>query len=337
MNLSNVKKFCFLVNTIIFMLVIGLMAFFKIINVKFLVLFSIPTAMVYIIGYYLIHKGKLGLYARIVYSWLTFYMGVTTVCLGYSYGFHLYCFSVIPTVFVADYIGYKINNRALKPVPISIVIAVFYIICTGYVALFGPIYERGQKIAAFFWMFNALCVFGFLIGYIRYLVTSIINSEEKLVEAAHIDRLTGLYNRHYMLERLEEVPADGRSGFLAMSDIDNFKKINDTYGHNGGDEVLKTVSERMKASCNDCIIARWGGEEFMIVSAEPIANGKDMLEKLRMCIAGEPVKFDGQDINVTITIGFSARKNGQTIDEWIQDADSKLYYGKNNGKNRVVV
>ena len=65
--------------------------------------------------------------------------------------------------------------------------------------------------------------------------------------------------------------------------------------------------------------------------------GKDMLEKLRMCIAGEPVKFDGQDINVTITIGFSARKNGQTIDEWIQDADSKLYYGKNNGKNRVVV
>lgn len=336
MNLSSVKKFTAAVNTVILLLVFGLMGFFKAIDVSFLVYFSIPTALVYVVGFFLIHKGKLELYVRIVYFWLTFYMGVTTVCLGYAYGFHLYCFSVIPTIFVAEYMGYKLNNKPLKSVHFSLAIAVFYIICTGYVALFGPVYERDQKIAAFFWMFNALTVFCFLIGYSNYLIKSIITSEEKLVEAAHVDRLTKLYNRHYMLEHLERAYDNSKTVYLAMSDIDNFKKINDTYGHNGGDEVLKNVSEKMKTVCSECTVSRWGGEEFMILSHGTAEEVKALLENLRSAIEKEPVEFEGHKINVTVTIGFAAKKDGQSIDEWIQEADNKLYYGKNNGKNRVI-
>ena len=163
----------------------------------------------------------------------------------------------------------------------------------------------------------------------------IIKSEQQLTEAAHVDRLTNLYNRHYMLEHLEGSDG-GRETFLAMSDIDNFKKINDTYGHNGGDEVLRSVAEKMKEACKDCIIARWGGEEFMIVSRASRSDVGEMLEKLRRSIESEPVVFEGREINVTITIGFAAKQDGQSTDEWIQEADDKLYYGKNNGKNVVV-
>lgn len=331
-----IKKFTYGVNTVILALVFGLMYFFYVCDVSFLVYFSIPTALVYFIGYYMIYKGYLARYVTFIYSWLTFYMGVTTICLGYGYGFHLYCFSMIPITFVTRYIGYKLNHKGMNAMVASIAIAVFYLVCTGYVAYFGPVYKRDQKIGAFFWIFNAITVFSFLIFYSNYLIRTITESEEKLKEIAHIDRLTRLYNRHYMLSCLEEISPDDCGRTLAMADIDNFKKINDTYGHNAGDEVLKTISDIMKKVCDGCEIARWGGEEFLILSPEGSGSDKEILEKMRQTIEATPVVFDGHTINVTVTVGMGQRKSGQSIDTWIQSVDEKLYYGKNNGKNRVI-
>ena len=336
MNLASVKKVTFVVNTAILLIVLGLAAFFALCGATFLLWFSIPTAMVYLIGYVLIYYDKLTAYARIVYFWLPLYMCITTICLGYEYGFHLYCFSVILTAYVSDYIGYKLKMKRISAPRISLMTGILYLLATGYVAYFGAIYDCDQKYAAVFWLVNAVSVLGFLIFYTDFLIKSIIASEEKLIEAAHVDRLTHLYNRHYMITRLEEIPADGSQRFLAMSDIDNFKKINDTYGHNGGDEVLKAISGKMQAVCQDCEIARWGGEEFLILSDKPLHEALSMLERLRSNIECEPVSFDGQEIHVTITIGIAAREPEQTIDAWVQSADNKLYFGKNHGKNRVI-
>ena len=337
MNMSLVKKMSFTVNTVILALVFGLMAFFRLCGADFLVWFSIPTAMIYLIGYWLIHKEKLDIYVWMIYLWLTLYMGVTTVCLGYGYGFHLYCFSMIPTMFVTEYMAYRLRRRSMRSLYISIGIAVFYLVCTGSVALFGPIYESERKYEAFFWVFNALIVFGFLIYYTNYLILSIIRSEEKLKEMALVDRLTQLHNRHYMLSRLAELPPETGSGFIAMADIDNFKKINDTYGHNAGDHVLRTVSDILRSRCGSCETARWGGEEFLILSSSPLSEGRDMLEALRKSVAEAPIAFEDKTIPVTITIGAAERLPGQSEDAWIQAADSKLYFGKNNGKNRLVI
>jgi diguanylate cyclase (GGDEF)-like protein len=337
MEHKSIKKLSLTVNTVILIMVFGLMFFFHLCNVTFLVYFSIPTSMIYVIGYYLIHKNKLNIYVWLVFFWLTFYMGVTTICLGYDYGFHLYCFSMIPTMFVAEYMSYKLKKRSLWAFNVSILIAFFYLICTGYVASFGPVYEVNSKTAsAFFWIFNAMAVFGFLIFYSKYLIYSIIKSEEKLSEIAHSDRLTQLYNRHYMLQQLEAVCEMDKDCFLAMADIDFFKKINDTYGHNAGDEVLKNVSSIIKSECSECIIARWGGEEFLIFSASELSNGKEMLENLRKKIEETIIEFDNHSIHTTVTIGMAIKKSGQTVELWIQEADNKLYTGKNNGRNRVI-
>ncbi len=173
----------------------------------------------------------------------------------------------------------------------------------------NAVYDRGRKYSTFFWIFNSLTVFGYLVIYTNYLIRAIIRSEKKLREMAHIDRLTKLYNRHYMLDRLGELPDDGKSGLLAMADIDDLKKINEKYGHNAGDEVLRKVAEKMRAGCDGCDIARWGGE---------------------------PVVFEDMEINVTVTVGMASRVKAQSIDEWIQCVDKKLYIGKNSGKNRMI-
>lgn len=336
MNITSIKKLTFVVNTVILILVFGLMFFFHLCNATFLTIFSIPTAVVYIIGYYLIHKEKLDIYVWIVYFWLTLYMGLTTICLGYSNGFHLYCFSMIPTIFVTEYMAYKLKKKSMKALHVSFAIAIFYLICTSYVSYFGPVYETNRNIATFLWIFNAISVFGFLIFYSNYLIKSITQSEEKLTEMAHMDRLTGLYNRHYMLRQLETVSVEQSGCFLAMVDIDFFKKINDSYGHNGGDKVLKAISELIKNECCNCTVSRWGGEEFLIFSASSLPDGKEMLENLRKKVEETAIQFDGQDIYATITVGMSNKKSWQSIDLWIQDADNKLYQGKHNGRNVVI-
>ena len=345
------KKMTYAVNTVILLLVFGLMAFFHMVDAPFLTYFSIPTAGVYVLGYYLIHKERLDAYVWMVYLWLTFYMGISTVFLGYAYGFHLYCFSMIPVMFVTEYLSIRINRegekqKSLKARPVSLFIALFYLICTGYVAYFGPIYVREQSYAALFWISNALIVFGFLIFYTDYMLRMVVQSEDKLRDMAQVDRLTGLYNRHYVINRLENLPEEAQ-GFLAMADIDNFKKINDTYGHNAGDAILRAIADKMRELCTGCELARWGGEEFLIfvvsvagsgndAEKASVKDGVDLMERLRKKIEAEPITFDDQWINVTITVGVEERKRGCSIDEWVQEADKKLYLGKTTGKNKVI-
>ncbi len=333
---AKAKRLSLGVNTGLLLFVIGMMGFFRMIQADFMVWFSIPAILVYVTGFFVIFMDKLNVYARMVYFWITIYMGVATVCLGYSYGFHLYCYSLMPTVFVTEYLTYKLKQPRMHPVLASCIIGAVSLVSTTYVAVSGPVYERDQKFAAVFWAFNTAAVVAFIIVYSHYLIRAIIRSEKQLMDIAHIDRLTGLYNRHYMLDRLESLPDTSGTGFLAMADIDHFKRINDTYGHNAGDEVLRAVSASMQKVCTGCEIARWGGEEFLILSPAPIQDGIEMLEDMRRRIEAIPVTCGEEQIRVTVTIGITPREPGQSIDNWIQSVDQKLYTGKNAGRNTLI-
>ena len=332
---TRTVKLTNIVNTLILFMVFGLMAFFKAIDAEFLVYFSIPTAFIYIIGFYLINRGKLSIYVWMVYLWLTIYMGVTTVCLGYSFGFHLYCMSMIPIMFVSEYMAYKIDKKSLKAVYVSLGVAAVYLVSTGYVSYFGPVYERDEKVASIFWLMNSIVVFAFLIFYTNWLIKLIIQSEEKLREIAHIDKLTGLYNRHYMMEILNS--EKGSERFLAIADIDLFKNINDNYGHNCGDHVLKTIARILKEGLDSADICRWGGEEFLFLAKGDTDTGRKVLEDLRKRVENEDLSFEGKEIRATITIGGAVREENESVDKWIQRADEKLYVGKGKGRNKVEI
>ena len=332
MVLEQIKKITYRINTVILVLVFFLMAFFALCKATFLVWFSIPTAFVYVIGYYLISKENLYTYVRMVYGWITLYMGITTICLGYRFGFHLYCMSMIPIIFYTEYMAFQLKTNTINTTLYSALVIVTYLVSTGYSAYMSPVYDVDSRIAGAFWLFNSLIVLGFVTFYSRFLIRMIISSEKQLSERANRDRLTHLYNRHYMMERLKEAYADNKVYFIAMLDIDNFKSINDKYGHLAGDEVLKRVASVMEDVCKDSIVSRWGGEEFLILTTE----GTELIEKLRHAIEDMVIEFEDQIIKVTLTAGVEIKNKDIKFNKWIVAADEKLYIGKNNGKNRVV-
>ena len=337
MDLQRIRRFTYIINTVIFALVIGLAGFFWLCKADVLLWFSIPTLLVYVVGYFLIAKDRLDIYVRLVYFWITLYMCVCTVCLGYKIGFHLYCLSMIPIIFYTEYMAEKLNRPRVNAFVASGIIAICYLLSTGYTAFTGPIYTVDNSIAGSFWAFNSVIVIAFLVFYSRLMLSLIGDYETKLRDAALKDKLTGLYNRHYMLESLDKASSEGSEHFLAMVDIDDFKKINDTYGHNAGDYVLSKLADIMREQCNNCKLSRWGGEEFLILSKGKVgSSGFSVIEGLRAAVEGYDFEYEGTKIKVTITCGLADFVPGRSIDAWVSEADDKLYVGKGSGKNKVV-
>lgn len=332
MVLDDIKKVTFGINTVIMILVFMLMGFFTLCNATFLVWLSLPTAGIYLVGYYLIKKDLLGIYVRMVYGWLTLYMSITTICLGYGFGFHLYTLSMIPIIFYTEYMAFKLKANNINTTLFCSFVISAYLISTGYSAYKSPIYDVDTRIAGIFWLFNSLVVLGFVTFYSGLLIKMIIDSENQLSERANRDRLTHLYNRHYMMERLKEAFADDKAYYIAMLNIDNFKMINDKYGHLVGDEVLRRVALTMEEVCKDSTVSRWGGEEFLILTEE----GAELIERLRRKVEEMDIEFDSQVIHATFTAGVELKNTDIAFNKWIVAADEKLYFGKNNGKNRVI-
>ncbi len=334
MTLKSSKKLSLYVNTTIFLLVLGLMGIFAYYKVTYLVYFSIPTICVYLVNYFLIHFDRLDIFIRLTYSWITLYMAITTLCLGYNFGFHLYSLSMIPIIFYTEYMSYKVHGKDAHPFFISIIITLVYLISAEYAIENGAIYELESYVSHIFLFINAATVFGFIVFYTNLLIKIIIDSEEKLLKMAHCDRLTGLYNRHYITEQLDAMSAP-QNRWIAMLDIDFFKKVNDKYGHAAGDYVLIKISEIMNNLCGDCYICRWGGEEFLLISKNDKVDGS-LVENLRKEIENTTFEYEKKIIPVTISAGVAMYESGKSVDEWIKLADERLYTGKNNGRNQVV-
>jgi diguanylate cyclase (GGDEF)-like protein len=159
------------------------------------------------------------------------------------------------------------------------------------------------------------------------------------------DRFTGLLNRAVFNEQLEREVAFGRREdarfAIAMLDIDHFKKFNDTYGHAGGDEALRTVADTLRSSCRSTdVVARYGGEEFaLILPGVMSGRATDLLERFRRIIAVKAIRLAGraQPASVTVSIGVAIwPDDGETPVALLRCADQRLYQAKNEGRDRVV-
>jgi diguanylate cyclase (GGDEF)-like protein len=172
----------------------------------------------------------------------------------------------------------------------------------------------------------------------------LVEALAKLEESNNRDGLTGIFNRRHLQVRLNtEFERGKRYGdifSLVLFDLDHFKKVNDNYGHLGGDEVLRQVSNRItKLLRAPDIFGRYGGEEFLLVLPGTDAYGAQILaERLRLCIAAETVPFGEQNIPVTISIGISEfTPEIDTPELMIHESDLALYHSKRNGRNQVTI
>ena len=137
MDLNRIRRFTYIINTVILLLVLGLAGFFVLCKATFLIWFSIPTLLIYVIGYILIARDRLDIYVRLVYFWITLYMCVCTFFLGYKIGFHLYCMSMIPIIFYTEYMADKLGRPRVNAFAVSGIIGICYLVCTGYAVLSG--------------------------------------------------------------------------------------------------------------------------------------------------------------------------------------------------------
>lgn len=179
------------------------------------------------------------------------------------------------------------------------------------------------------------------------IATSKIELEKANLELARLsrtDRLTGLNNRGHWEERLDQefrrYKRSQTPSSLVMFDIDHFKKVNDTYGHQAGDEVIKLVASTLVQLQRETDISgRYGGEEFGIILPETTAEqAKIMAERLRTTIEATQVEYEGQVINFTISLGIcELSPSVSEYSQWLEHADQALYSSKRNGRNQTSV
>ena len=170
----------------------------------------------------------------------------------------------------------------------------------------------------------------------------ILSLFQKLQKLANVDFLTGLYNRRYFFESGHMLYANAQRKNInivtAMIDIDHFKSINDTYGHNTGDLVLKEISYLFKQSFRTSdLIARVGGEEFAVILVDAKEEHvSELFEELRKKVENLTIQTETHTINVTISIGVTFEVN-ESLEKTIQLADQNLYEAKETGRNRVII
>lgn len=169
----------------------------------------------------------------------------------------------------------------------------------------------------------------------------LVKMQKSLQELVEQDILTGLYNRRSgekLLKRTCEIyRKEGTPFCVAIGDIDHFKNVNDTYGHECGDVALMKVSERMKEHMRGKgFVARWGGEEMLLVYNNmqldtAVAYMQELLEEIRT----QRIIYGDIVFGITMTFGITEGNDGK-VEHIVRDADAKLYEGKNNGRNRIV-
>ena len=318
---------------------------FLIAGVDELCQFNIVSVIIYVFCFILCRLGHiLPVYASIILE-VTIYSVVSTYYVGLRCGTYCFLFSIIPIII---YFGSSLFKGAQRFGVVLMLVLNFIMFVVLYISFFQtpPVYEVSSSIMLILVILSSFAmVFATLFYNAMYIYSSenqlnILEKKNKQLSAvAHEDALTSLLNRRGFLPLVSDLMEDPSDRFsIAFCDLDDFKRINDSYGHEAGDEVLKHVTTMIKRELPGCDICRWGGEEFVILlNGCDLPTAKSKAERLRKSIESNPTDFFGKRIFVTTTIGLEESKEIYfKPEDIIKVADARMYYGKQHGKNILI-
>jgi len=254
---------------------------------------------------------------------------------GWDSGFHFYIMLVPPVMVVSP----LDNWRGKAPLVTGLI--VLYVGLDFFLRQATPGFILPMPVLNGLHYFNLITVLVILIFLAGMYYRLVVQSEQQLREMATTDPLTRLRNRRSVLDTSMSEAAkqrrDGRPLSFVLCDVDHFKAVNDTFGHEAGDDVLKSVAKILRGGVREVDhAARWGGEEFLLLLPETAMPGAVLVaNRLRESIADLKVPSKNGPLNVTMTFGVCTLHLNEPIEQAIARADKALYQGKHSGRNRV--
>lgn len=299
------------------------------------------------------------LWIILMYAEITFHAVLCTLHLGFESCFFLYAMVVLS---IAAYILFLVCDKSKFSktiITFAVITLVSFVGCVAYLSNFDPLVrlifhrEVSGELISFMRVMNIFFNTGIILFFsilfimeIQTLIRKLNDTNDQLAFIATHDALTGLYNRHSLRKLFDELEKGNELFCVIMGDIDDFKKINDTYGHDCGDIVLKTVAGVVTKNMGEGDIAcRWGGEEFLIIMRGSREECFKRISLVKAQINELKIDHESSRVHVTMTFGFADSDEdiqnetaaAPHIESLISMVDKRLYKGKTSGKNVIVV
>jgi len=317
----------------------AVMAFyFAFTGVTMLFILSAADIFIYAIAYLINRSGKTRIASFAFILKILTYSLVTTFLFGTNVNVHWFVLlAILPTSLYLDFNKVeRIVIIASMPLLINLQLLFPYIYPT-------PFNMENDRFLEFF--FANIIALGLIVEVTIDSITTIrINQlQERNAKAfqdmSNLDPLTRLYNRRFAEQFFDKMIGSGQDlpCLLCMIDIDEFKNVNDTYGHDMGDKVLQVLAELLRKNTRQSdLVCRWGGEEFLLgMPGCDLEIGRDIMEKIRKKIEDEVIPAESSAIRITVTGGMGVLED-DNLKQILDECDKKLYEGKRSGRNKIV-
>ena len=334
-----IYSFCFVIHSFYAIL-------FACFGITELMIFNTFSSFMYLTGLLAVRNNRFTIvWILLVSVEIMLHSLVCSYFLGYEYQFCLYSLAIIPVTYFMTYLDPEIKHAVVMSSVLAVIQLFVMIACMDWCSVNDSIYTGYPKalinsIARLNLVAASVILVSFsvmFIGKINYDLNVLKSQNDTLDHLANYDQLTGLRNRNHIYEIFEQYIKGTEPYCVVLGDIDDFKRVNDTYGHSAGDAVLKTVSSIIRDNVGDSgEVCRWGGEEILILLKGSTENGKQTAEKILDDIRDTEVLSGKHSIKVTMTFGLCDYSDAMNIEKLISLADKRLYIGKKNGKNKVV-
>ena len=303
------------------------------------------------LGIFVVQKKMFRLIMILFFVEIEIHSSLCSLLLGFDWGFMLYTIALIPAAF---FLANSMSNRN-KHIEYALGLSAFVIVVYFAISLISPNTPVYYDMSAYAGTRAGIRYFNIVIAFILQLAFALLFAQEskymeqlleneniKLGIEASYDPLTRLLNRRsmtrFMTDEIEKNRFRGTKCCLVLLDIDDFKIINDSYGHDIGDKVFVTLAELITQEVrSEDYSCRWGGEEFLLFIHGDKQETYFVADRIRRKLEEIVLKnkYD-KAFSVTATFGIAELKEYEPLRTAIDEADEKMYYGKNHGKNQVV-
>lgn len=332
---KTIAKTCYTANIAYLIIHIFYLILFIIAKLTALIFIDLAVILIYLLFFIVLKYKKYYLYALLCGNEFFAFISITTIMLGFATGFHFYLIGLCVVSFFTSYFS---KSRDIKGSLLWVGLSLVIYLTLYFVTKFNnPYYVIADWLEITLFVTHAVLVFVFIAAYLVVFLKYAFSLESKIMNESRTDELTQINNRYGLFDYYDLIKEKQRKA-LALFDIDDFKAINDKYGHVAGDYILRKVADMATSILHDDFVCRFGGEEFVVVlDKKEDKSYFDELENLRKSLANEVFEFEGKKIQITITVGVVEYADDISLDNWVELADKKMYRGKKKGKNIVVI